>query len=135
MEDTYRYKSDVKLGKILSDSSLKNKDLRRRTDLSPLLKTACHRYNYDDVGTFAAWFFMLDLKEQEEVVKYINMSPSYVLEIFHNRNVTITYEDEKELKEIYSGNAFRFIFNKLNVDFESPEAKSIMKLFTAKHKK
>ena len=133
---TYKYTSDVKIEKILPDSKLKNKDLRLRKELTPLQKTAHHRYNYDSESIFAAWFLMLDMKEQEEVVKYCDFSTNYLLRvIFHHDNVTIDYEDKKKLKEGVSQHAFKFIFDKLKVDFKSPEAQAIMKVFTAKFKK
>ncbi len=96
----YAYGIDIHLKKILPDSSLRNKDLSRRSDLTPLLRTACHRYNYDGVDVFAAWFLMLNQKEQMEVVKYLQMSPEYVLEIFHHESVTVTFEKNKRMKEI-----------------------------------
>jgi hypothetical protein len=56
--------------KILPNNSLKNKTLRERKDLSPLLKTYCHRYHYQSDKIFKKWMEMLTFKEKEKIYKY-----------------------------------------------------------------
>ena len=50
--------------KILSKGSIRNKTLRNRKDLSPLLKTAIHRYHHNSVSDFDKWMEMLSEKER-----------------------------------------------------------------------
>jgi hypothetical protein len=59
--------------KILSEASLQNKELRERTDISPLIKTAIWRYYFsEDRETFKNWFYdLLDDDEREEVRAYL----------------------------------------------------------------
>lgn len=53
--------------KILKNKCLSNKDLRKRTDLSPLLKTYVHRNtNYSDKSN-SLWWGVLSEAEKLEI--------------------------------------------------------------------
>ncbi len=53
--------------KILKNKCLSNKDLRKRTDLSPLLKTYVHRNsNYSDESN-SLWWSILQESEKLEI--------------------------------------------------------------------
>ncbi len=56
--------------KILANSSLRNRTLRQRKDLSPLLKTHCHRYHYQSVKTYKKWQSMLSGSEIKQIADY-----------------------------------------------------------------
>ena len=55
--------------KILPNSSLRNRRLRERGDLSPLLKTYIHRWHYQSTQTFDKWVKMLSDKDKTEIEK------------------------------------------------------------------
>lgn len=53
--------------KILKNKCLSNKNLRNRTDLSPILKTYVHRYSNDSEETFKLWWSILNESEKLEI--------------------------------------------------------------------
>ncbi len=60
--------------KILSNSTIYNKELRERTDINPLLKTATQRYYFDGIDVFRDWFYnLLDDEERDEVRVYLQI--------------------------------------------------------------
>ena len=60
--------------KILNNNSLKNKILRERNDLSPLLKTYVHRYNTKSDEQNKKWWNLLSEDEKLEIENYYGIS-------------------------------------------------------------
>lgn len=53
--------------KIISNSSIKNSTLRNRKDLSPLCKTAIHKYHNCSMDHFEKWAKLLSEEEKESI--------------------------------------------------------------------
>jgi len=60
--------------KILSNNSLKNKTLKSRNDLSPLLKTYVHRFNNFCDEHNKKWWQMLSENEKTEIESFYGKS-------------------------------------------------------------
>lgn len=60
--------------KILKNKCLSNKELRKRTDLSPLLKTYVHRYTNDSEEILKIWRNILNEAEKLEIEMFYGES-------------------------------------------------------------
>lgn len=81
--------------KILSNNSIKNKTLRQRSDLSPLLKTYCHRYNEESNVKFKKWLKSLDAKDINEIRAYygkdsIKIKTDFLIKFITPKNIINT---------------------------------------------
>lgn len=84
----------MSLIKILSNSSITNKTLRKRTDVSPLIKTALQRWHYDGADVFFEWIKMLTITERKQVREQLDIDVSYWNKNFPNCPSGIPEQDQ-----------------------------------------
>lgn len=63
--------------KILPNSSIKNRTLRDRKDVSPLMKTCVHRWHNESCLSFDKWLCLLDKEEKLMVKEEMNISNDF----------------------------------------------------------
>ncbi len=73
--------------KLLSNTSLKNRTLRIRSDLSQFEKTAIHRYHQQGESTWLKWYNMLTRNEQIEVQQIFKIDDGFILKQRERNNL------------------------------------------------
>lgn len=85
--------------KILANSSIKNKRLRERSDLSPLHKTAIHRYHNESIDSLGYWLSILSYEEKVQVKAWLSIDNDFWNKYF--AEITeISFPSDKLVKAI-----------------------------------